>query len=221
MIVRTSILLLLVAALPIALPGQQPPAPAGEPTRCSKPWTTPFGVPPFGEIKAEHFCRPSRQASRRQRKEIEAIAEQPAPPTFANTHRGAGERRGTAREGEPGLLEPAVVEHERAAAGHQPRGGAAAGGAARRHPAEPGALRAREGGVGRARSAEAAAGAGAAARRDLQGLRPRRREPDAGAEGALPRRSTRELSALGIKFGDNLLHETNGYRLVDRERRPT
>ena len=49
-------------------------------------WTGPYGgVPPFDKVKVEHF-EPALQASMDEAmKEIEAIADQSAPPTFENT----------------------------------------------------------------------------------------------------------------------------------------
>ena len=83
MIARASLLLLFLAVLPAALSGQQPPA--GAPNPLLQAWTTPFGVPPFGEIKPEHFLPAIRAGVDAQRKEIDAIANSPEPPTFANT----------------------------------------------------------------------------------------------------------------------------------------
>jgi len=48
-------------------------------------WTTPFGVPPFDQIRNEHFLPAFEKAFAEQREEIEAIAAQTDPPTFANT----------------------------------------------------------------------------------------------------------------------------------------
>jgi peptidyl-dipeptidase Dcp len=48
-------------------------------------WTTPFGVPPFAEIRPEHIVPAIRQAIDEQRRDIDAIATNPQPPTFANT----------------------------------------------------------------------------------------------------------------------------------------
>jgi peptidyl-dipeptidase Dcp len=48
-------------------------------------WTTPFQVPPFAEIKPEHFLPAFKAAIADERKEIDAIANNPQPPTFANT----------------------------------------------------------------------------------------------------------------------------------------
>lgn len=63
----------------------QPAAPAPEANPLLKEWTTPFGVPPFQEIKPEHFLPAYKEAIARQRKEVEAIASNPKTATFANT----------------------------------------------------------------------------------------------------------------------------------------
>jgi len=49
------------------------------------PWTTPFAVPPFDKIKPEHFMPAFEEGMKRQRKEIEAIVKNPAKPSFKNT----------------------------------------------------------------------------------------------------------------------------------------
>ena len=49
------------------------------------PFETPFGAPPFHQIGAEHFRPAFDQALEQSRRELEAIAENPAPPTFENT----------------------------------------------------------------------------------------------------------------------------------------
>jgi peptidyl-dipeptidase Dcp len=48
-------------------------------------WKTPFGVPPFEEIKPEHYLPAFRVAIEQQNAEIAAITRNPAKPTFANT----------------------------------------------------------------------------------------------------------------------------------------
>ena len=48
-------------------------------------WATPFGLPPFGDIKPEHFGPAFEQAMAEQKAHFEAIATNPAPPDFANT----------------------------------------------------------------------------------------------------------------------------------------
>ncbi len=50
-----------------------------------KTWTTPFGVPPFAEIRPEHFRPAFDKAFADHRLEIDAIANDPAQPDFANT----------------------------------------------------------------------------------------------------------------------------------------
>ncbi|ADZ70382.1 M3 family metallopeptidase [Polymorphum gilvum] len=49
------------------------------------PWSTPFGLPPFAEIRAEHFREAFETAMREARAEIDAIAAQAEPPSFDNT----------------------------------------------------------------------------------------------------------------------------------------
>jgi len=48
-------------------------------------WTTPFEVPPFDRIRAEHFVPAFEAAMRAHLQEIAAIGADPAAPTFANT----------------------------------------------------------------------------------------------------------------------------------------
>ena len=48
-------------------------------------WNTPFGLPPFDRIKPEHFRPAFDVAFAGHRAEIDAIAGDPEPPTFANT----------------------------------------------------------------------------------------------------------------------------------------
>ena len=58
-------------------------------------WSTPFGAPPFASIRPEHF-RPAYDAALTlNRAEIDAIATNPEPPTFANVIE-AMERAGSA-----------------------------------------------------------------------------------------------------------------------------
>jgi len=48
-------------------------------------WNTPFGVPPFEEIKLEHFMPAYQAGIAEETAEIWAIIRNPAPPTFENT----------------------------------------------------------------------------------------------------------------------------------------
>ncbi len=70
------------------LPGQAPPA-AGGGAAPDNPffqeWKTPFGVPPFPQIKEQHYLPAYKEAIARQRREVDEIANSPEAPTFANT----------------------------------------------------------------------------------------------------------------------------------------
>ncbi|MEG2099011.1 MAG: M3 family metallopeptidase [Mucinivorans sp.] len=50
-----------------------------------EPWTTPHGVPPFSQIKNEHYMPAIKQGIDLQKAEIAAIVANPAAPTFENT----------------------------------------------------------------------------------------------------------------------------------------
>lgn len=49
------------------------------------PWETPFGLPPFEKIETGDFAAAFGQAMTIDRAEVDAIAGDPAPPTFENT----------------------------------------------------------------------------------------------------------------------------------------
>jgi peptidyl-dipeptidase Dcp len=65
------------------------PALAADPAAAANPffseWKTPFGLPPFGDIREEHFLPAFREGMARQKAEVAAIAGSPEAPTFANT----------------------------------------------------------------------------------------------------------------------------------------
>ena len=71
--------------LTVALPAVAAPAPAVPANPLLQEWKTPFGVPPFAEIKPEHFMPAIEQGMAEQKKEIAAIVDNAASPTFANT----------------------------------------------------------------------------------------------------------------------------------------
>jgi len=50
-----------------------------------QPWNTPYGLPPFEQIRAEHFEPAFDEALKQQRAEIDAIGANPEPPSFDNT----------------------------------------------------------------------------------------------------------------------------------------
>jgi len=49
------------------------------------PWHTPHGLPPFAQIRAQHFAPAFDAAMAAHRREVELIATQAAPPDFLNT----------------------------------------------------------------------------------------------------------------------------------------
>ena len=49
------------------------------------PWNTPYGLPPFGDVRTEHFAPAFAQALKSHRDEIDAIARSDEAPTFENT----------------------------------------------------------------------------------------------------------------------------------------
>ncbi len=51
----------------------------------TKPWETPYGLPPFDLIRPEHFAPAFEVAMAEQKAEIDAIASNPEEPTFKNT----------------------------------------------------------------------------------------------------------------------------------------
>jgi peptidyl-dipeptidase Dcp len=85
MFMRTNVLVLLALSVAVVLADQQPPPPAADANPLLKPWTTPFGVPPFAKIKPAHFVPAINEGIAQQRREVEAIAVNPQAPTFANT----------------------------------------------------------------------------------------------------------------------------------------
>ncbi len=50
-----------------------------------QPWTTPFGIVPFGEISPQHFREAFVFAIAAHQREIDSIANDPSPPSFENT----------------------------------------------------------------------------------------------------------------------------------------
>ncbi len=50
-----------------------------------KPYGTPFNVPPFDRIRNEHFLPAIEEGIRREQAEVDAIVSNPEPPTFENT----------------------------------------------------------------------------------------------------------------------------------------
>jgi peptidyl-dipeptidase Dcp len=55
------------------------------PNPLMQPWTMPFGLPPFAEVRADHFKPAFEAALAEQRAEVDAIAANAQPPGFDNT----------------------------------------------------------------------------------------------------------------------------------------
>ncbi len=92
-------MLLIAGLLCLAVPAlaEAPQAPAKDGNPLLMEWTTPFGVPPFDKIKEEHYLPAFKEAIAEQRREAQAISKSEAAPTFANTIE-ALERSGRALE---------------------------------------------------------------------------------------------------------------------------
>src|SRR5512139_2588229 len=76
------LLLSLVCLLPLVVDAQAPPA---DDNPFFREWKTPFGVPPFEEIRDEHFPPAFQKGIAERKREVEGIANNLAPATFANT----------------------------------------------------------------------------------------------------------------------------------------
>jgi peptidyl-dipeptidase Dcp len=61
------------------------PALAADANPFFQEWKTPFGVPPFEQIKDQHFLPAIQKGIEEQRREVKAITGDPRAPTFANT----------------------------------------------------------------------------------------------------------------------------------------
>ena len=48
-------------------------------------WNTPYGIPPFDQIKTEHYIPAVKEGIEQQKKELAAIIENTEAPTFKNT----------------------------------------------------------------------------------------------------------------------------------------
>ena len=76
---------LCIALSLLAAPSAPQPAAAPSGNPFFSEWTTPFGVPPFDQIRTEHFLPAIEEGIAQHGREVAAIAKSPAPPTFANT----------------------------------------------------------------------------------------------------------------------------------------
>src|SRR5262249_32873768 len=76
-------------------------------------WSAPFAVPPFRNIKPEHFPAALAWTMREHAAEIEAIASHAEPPTFANTIDSL-ERSGEALDRVAGVFHALASAHTNA-----------------------------------------------------------------------------------------------------------
>ena len=74
-----NLLLMLLAALGLSACQQK------ETNPLLAEWNTPFGIPPFEQIKLEHYMPAIEEGMRQQKAEIDAIVNNTEAPTFANT----------------------------------------------------------------------------------------------------------------------------------------
>ena len=86
----TTLLLVLTLALTVGFLScgkkkEPTPAAGAETNPFFTEWTTPFGTPPFPEIREVHYMPAFEEGMARQKKEVEVIASNAEPPTFANT----------------------------------------------------------------------------------------------------------------------------------------
>jgi peptidyl-dipeptidase Dcp len=215
-LMKTRLLVLfLLAALVSPKPAVAQLAPPAAPNTnpLLQPWTTPFEAPPFGAIRPEHFKPAIEAGIAEQRKEIAAIASSPAVPTFENTivaMENAGELLSRIQSVFGGLQSAETNEALQKINREVAPLLSALRDEIRMNPA----LFARIKAVWEARH--------------RTGLTPEHKKLvedtyrsfvrgganlDAEKQAQL-RKINAELSLLGIKLGDNLLHDTNGYRLV-------
>lgn len=82
---RIILIALIVSAVLVSCGGQKKEKKEVSENPFFTDWTTPFGAPPFDRIKVEHFKPAVLEGIKRHQEEIKAIAENPEPPTFANT----------------------------------------------------------------------------------------------------------------------------------------
>jgi len=84
---KALILMAVLAAMTNACAKKETPPPAApsETNPFFSVWNTPFETPPFAEIKEAHYLPAFQAGMDQHKKEIEAIIDDPAAPTFANT----------------------------------------------------------------------------------------------------------------------------------------
>ena len=213
---RPVLLLCLAAALlmPTCAQKPEPPVPAAPPVNpLLSQWTTPLGVPPFSDIKPEHFLPAFKEAMARQKAEVDAIAGSSEPPTFANTVAaldGVGERLSQVNRIFQNLAAAETNDQLQAIS----REVAPMLTAAQDDIRMNAALFARIKKVWEERDRLTLSPAENKLLKDTYRIFVRGGAGlDAEKQAAL-RKVNAGIATLGVKFGDNLLHDTNAYRLV-------
>jgi peptidyl-dipeptidase Dcp len=204
-----------IATIAMAMPGFAQPVPVktAETNPFFTEWTTPFGIAPFDRIRPEHFVPAFEAGIAERKKEVESIAANPAPPTFANTVEAL-------ENGGPLLAKVSPVFYTLTGADTNDelqainRKVAPLLSSLRDDVVLNEALFARVKAVWE--------------KRETSSLTPEQKKLVEetykdfvrGGANLAPEQKKRyreinqELSAVGIRFGDNLLKETNGYRLI-------
>jgi peptidyl-dipeptidase Dcp len=204
-----------VAAVAIALPCLAQPAaePKSETNPFFTEWATPFGMPAFEKIRVEHYVPAFEAGIAERKKEIATIASNPAAPTFANTVE-ALENGGLA------LSRVSDVFYTLAGAETNDQLQTITKQVAPLLSALRDDIRLNEALFARVKAVQE--------KRDEAKLTPEQKKlvedtykefVRGGAELAPEQKKrfreiNQELSLLGIRFSDNLLKETNAYRLV-------
>lgn len=76
---------LLLASAVLAPASQTPPVSSSADNPFFKPYGTPFNVPPFNLIRNEHFLPAVEEGIKREQAEVDAVVGNAAPPSFENT----------------------------------------------------------------------------------------------------------------------------------------
>jgi len=206
-----ALVVLALAALPVF--AQQAGTPAAAANPFFEEWTTPFGVPPFGQIKEAHYLPAFKEGIARERKEVDAIVGSSEAPTFANTLETldqAGEFLNRVRIVFYGQLSAETNDTLQGIAKE----------VAPMLSALNDDINLNETLFARVKAVWE--------KRDALGLEPEQRRlveetykdfvrggANLDAKGKERLRAiNKELSLLGLRFGDNVLKETNAYRLV-------
>lgn len=192
---------------------QQPATPPPPVNPLLVDWTTPLGVPPFGEIKPEHYLPAFKEAVAAQRREIEAIAADPAPPTFDNTIArldAAGDVLAKVNHVFQNLAEAETNDQIQAVS----REVAPMLAAAQDDILMNAALFARIRTLWENRSSLNLTPPQAKLLKDVYRSFVRGGANLDAADKNRLRAINAELALAGVKFGDNLLHDTNSYELV-------